>query len=56
MTALDPEFLDMLRCPVCRGEVTEELEPHRLVCVKCGRRYRVTDGIPMMAPDLAEES
>jgi len=55
VTALDPELLSILRCPVCRGEVAEELEPHRLRCSDCGRVYRVVDGIPAMAPDMAEE-
>ncbi|MEE8331333.1 MAG: Trm112 family protein [Acidimicrobiia bacterium] len=55
MTGLDPDFLAILRCPVCRGEVEEELEPHRLRCRDCARVYRVTDGIPAMAPDMAEE-
>jgi uncharacterized protein YbaR (Trm112 family) len=55
MTALDRDLLAILRCPVCRGELAEEMDPHRLRCVGCGRRYAVNDGIPALAPDLAEE-
>jgi len=54
MTDLDPDFLSILRCPVCRGRLDDE--PDRLVCVECGRRYRIDDGIPALAPDLAEEA
>jgi uncharacterized protein YbaR (Trm112 family) len=31
-----------------------ELEGERLVCAKCGRRYRIDDGIPVMLIDEAE--
>ena len=55
MSGLDPAFLEILQCPVCRGELAEHLDPHRLVCRDCSRRYRVEDGIPALAPDLAEE-
>ncbi len=55
MKPLDPELLAILRCPVCRGVLHEETDPHRLRCADCGRRYPVTDGIPALAPDLAEE-
>lgn len=56
MTALDPDFLAILRCPICRGELDESLDPHRLTCTSCGRTYEVNSGIPALAPDLAIES
>jgi len=49
---VDPELLAILACPKCKVRV--ELEQDRLVCVKCGRRYRVEDGIPIMLIDEAE--
>ena len=55
MSPLDPDLLAILRCPVCRGQLDEQIDPHRLQCVKCSRRYPVDDGIPALAPDLAEE-
>jgi uncharacterized protein YbaR (Trm112 family) len=54
MKPLDPELVAILRCPVCRAELVEELDPHRLVCRGCERRYRVDAGIPVLAPALAE--
>jgi len=48
---LDAEFLQILACPSCRGSVREEKEG--IVCVSCGRRYPIRDGIPVM---LVEES
>ncbi len=49
---LDPLLLEILACPECK--VSVELEGERLVCVKCGRRYRIEDGIPIMLLDEAE--
>ena len=49
---VDPELLAILACPKCKVRV--ELEQDRLVCVQCGRRYRVEDGIPIMLIDEAE--
>ncbi|HEY8477692.1 MAG TPA: Trm112 family protein [Chloroflexota bacterium] len=52
MVHLDPELLAILACPVCKEPV--RLEADRLVCTKCGRRYPVRDGIPVMLESEAE--
>lgn len=49
---LDPEFLQILACPVDKSPVKEEGD--RLVCTKCGRRYPVREGIPVMLVEEAE--
>lgn len=49
---IDKELLDILACPLCKTEV--KLEEGKLVCVKCGRRYPIRDGIPIMLIDEAE--
>ena len=49
---IDPKLLEILACPVCKTEV--RLEGDRLVCVACGRRYPVRDGIPVMLVEEAE--
>ncbi len=52
---LDAELLEILRCPADLGEVEYREADKRIVCLKCGRRYRVTDdGIPVMLIDEAE--
>jgi uncharacterized protein YbaR (Trm112 family) len=50
--ALDPILLDILACPECKVRV--EQQGDRLICVRCGRRYRIDDGIPVMLLDEAE--
>lgn len=52
-TVVDPELLKILACPACK--VSVRLEGHSLVCDKCGRRYPVRDGIPIMLMDEAEQ-
>ena len=49
---LDPTFVEMLACPACKLPVAEQGD--RLVCGRCGRRYPVRDGIPIMLIDEAE--
>ncbi|MFH1790685.1 MAG: Trm112 family protein [Candidatus Omnitrophota bacterium] len=47
------ELLRILACPSCKSEVREE--DGKLVCVKCGLRYPVRGGIPVMLIDEAEK-
>lgn len=49
---IDPKLLEILACPLCKTEV--KLEGERLVCVQCGRRYPIRDGIPVMLVEEAE--
>lgn len=49
---VDPDLLEILACPKCKARVEQEAE--RLVCVRCGLRYRVEDGIPIMLIEEAE--
>jgi uncharacterized protein YbaR (Trm112 family) len=52
---LDPELLEILVCPNDRGDI-EVLEPEQvIVCKKCGYRYPIRDGIPVMLIDEAEK-
>ena len=50
---IDKELLAILACPVCKTDV--RLEAEKLVCVKCGRKYPVRDGIPVMLQEEAEQ-
>lgn len=51
MSLIDPRLLAILRCPVCRAEVEEDVDASVLVCSQDTRhRYPVEDGIPNMLP------
>ncbi len=49
---IDQQLLDILACPLCKTAV--KLEADRLVCVQCGRRYPIREGIPVMLIEEAE--
>jgi len=50
---IDKELLSILACPACKGDVT--LVGEKVVCAKCGKKYPVKDGIPVMLVDQAEK-
>ena len=50
---IDPTLLEILACPACRGEVEEK--ENKIVCLKCGRKYPIKDGIPVLLVDEAEK-
>jgi len=52
MRMIDEELLKIMCCPACRGEVIEQ--EGKIVCMACGRRYPIRDGIPVMLIDEAE--
>jgi uncharacterized protein len=50
-TLISSELLAIMQCPLCTGELAEQMEPPGLVCERCGHVYPVTDGIPNMIVD-----
>lgn len=54
---IDQSLLEILACPLCKTDVRLEKagEAEALVCVACGRRYPVRDGIPVMLVEEAED-
>ena len=51
---VDEKLLEILACPACKGGIEYDKENEKLICQKCGRRYPVRDGIPVMLIDEAE--
>jgi uncharacterized protein YbaR (Trm112 family) len=53
-----PDLLEILRCPVCRGELRltagrsegEEILDGTLTCGACHVDYPISDGIPDLLP------
>ena len=52
------ELMDILACPVCKGELELKVEKEddkevisgSLYCGKCDERYPITDSIPNLLP------
>ena len=49
---IDKELLEILACPACKADVDLKLD--KIVCKKCGKKYPIRDGIPIMLIDEAE--
>lgn len=49
---IDKELLQILACPACKADV--QLKENKIVCKKCGKKYPIKDGIPIMLIDEAE--
>lgn len=48
MSAVPPELLAILACPVCKAPLTDTSAALR--CAACARDYLVKDGIPDLVP------
>ena len=51
---IDKDLLKILVCPVCKGEV--KLQDNKIACTKCGLKYPVKNGIPIMLIEEAEKN
>ncbi len=49
---LSKQLLELIRCPKCRAELTEE-PADSLTCTGCGLVYPVRDGVPILLVDEA---
>ena len=52
---INKELLEILACPQCKEPV--KLEGEKIICTnpKCGLRFPIRDGIPVMLIDEAEK-
>ncbi len=53
--SMDPTFLEILACPVCKESLRWEAEASQLVCDGCRKAYPVEDGIPDLLPESGRE-
>lgn len=51
---IDPQLLEILVCPKCKGELEYRQQDSELVCLSCRLRYAIRDGIPIMLIDEAK--
>jgi uncharacterized protein YbaR (Trm112 family) len=52
---LDKKLIDILACPLCKGNLRYQKEPEELICKVDGLAYPVRDGIPVMLEEEARE-
>ena len=51
--SVDPQLLEILVCPKCKGELDYRASEKVLVCNACSLSYPVRDDIPIMLIDEA---
>ena len=51
--SLDPQLLEILVCPKCKGNLEYRESESSLVCRACSLRYPIRDDIPIMLIDEA---
>ena len=52
---LNPELLEILVCPKCKGELEYDSTGAKLICHACMLKYSIKDDIPIMLIDEAEK-
>lgn len=50
---IDPELLEILACPKCKGDISLKEDESGLICEACKLMYSIKDDIPVM---LIEEA
>lgn len=48
---IDPEFLAILACPVCKGPLTLTASQDGLYCAACQLVFPIEDDIPILLPE-----
>ncbi|MEJ5360388.1 MAG: Trm112 family protein [Desulfobacterales bacterium] len=51
---IDPELLEILACPKCKGEIRLTDAGDGLVCGSCRLVYEIREGIPILLIDEAK--
>ena len=51
---ISPDLLDILRCPMDPSNTRLTLEADHLLCQRCGLKFNIKDGFPVMVVEEAE--
>ena len=51
--ALEKTLLDILVCPICKGNLTYQQDKHELICLVDKLAFPIEDDIPIMIPERA---
>lgn len=52
---MDTKLLDILACPICKGELVYKKSDHELICKFDRLAYPIKDDIPVMLVDEARK-
>ncbi len=52
---LAPELLQILACPLCKGDLVYDRENSELICYESQLAYKIRDGVPNLLVDEARK-
>ena len=52
--AINPELLEILVCPKCKGRIHMDESQNNIICDNCRLRYEIRDDIPIMLIEQAQ--
>ena len=52
---MDKKLLEILVCPICKGELIYKRDEKELICKFDKLAYPIRDGIPIMLPEEARK-
>lgn len=52
---MDAKLLEILVCPVCKGQLIYRKPEQELICKPCRLAYQIKDDIPVMLEDEARK-
>ncbi len=47
---ISKELMDIMACPGCKSDLKLSDDKKELICSKCGAKYEIKDGIPVLVP------
>lgn len=53
---IDPKLLELIVCPACHADLSQEADTNELICTGCHLAYPVRDDIPVLLVDEARQS
>ncbi|MGB9910125.1 MAG: Trm112 family protein [Candidatus Hydrothermia bacterium] len=51
---LSDRLLEVICCPICKGDLEYDREKNILICRKCKVYYEIVDDIPVLIPSEAK--
>lgn len=53
---ISPQLLEILACPLCKGELFYDKKSSELVCKESRLAFKIIDGVPIMLIDEARKT
>ena len=50
------DLFDILACPLCKADLEYTKDKKWLLCSKCGEKYPIREGIPVLLPPKERKS